>query len=167
MRRPPAVACETLDIDHGLGDGGWLRKIRSTGIEAALGAPLSLAKDPTKGEGNSRALSVEQWATSVLSIPATPAHSRTLRVPSVLCQAYTLEDDRLGILLVNLRADAEELVRVPMDPHDYGLPAGTYELRQVGMVDQHPMGTYPHQREMELMLPPREVVLLTASRLQE
>ena len=28
MQRPPAIHCGTLDIDHGLAEGGWLRKIR-------------------------------------------------------------------------------------------------------------------------------------------
>ena len=91
----------------------------------------------------------------------------TLRVPSVLCQAYTLADSQLGILLVNLRADAEEVVRVPIDPRGYGLAAGAYELRKVGMKGAARVGTYPDQREAALKLPPREVVLLTATRIRE
>jgi hypothetical protein len=167
MQRPPTVACGTIDINHGLGDGGWLRKARSAGIEAALGAPLSSAEDPLNGKRDSHALSVEQWAKSVLAAPATPARTAALRVPSVMCQAYTLEDDQLGILLVNLRTDVEEVVRVPLDPPGYGLAAGTYEIRQVGMKGADRVGTYPDQREAALQLPPREVVLLTATRLRE
>ena len=46
---------------------------------------------------------------------------------SIACQAYTLGDDRLGILLVNLRSDLDETVHLPVDPAAYG-NLGTDEL---------------------------------------
>ena len=85
---------------------------------------------PEQGRSTPRDLSVERWASGLVAMPVAKPRNPTLRVPSVLSQAYTLNDGRLGILLVNLRADSEELVRLTVDPAAYGLAAGTYEIRQ-------------------------------------
>lgn len=91
------------------------------------------------------------------------AKNPTIRVPSALCQAYTLGDDRLGILLINLRRESQESVRLPVDPISYGLPAGTYELRQASAADRQRLGVFRDRREIKLGLPPREVLLLEAT----
>ena len=81
-----------------------------------------------------------------------------------MSQAYTLADDRLGIVLVNLRPNAEETVSLPVDPVAYGLLAGSYELWQTGLAEQRPLGVFPRLREIKLRLPPRAVVLVEARR---
>jgi hypothetical protein len=162
MQHPPAICCGTIDIDHGLAEGGWLRKIRYARPSTDLQAFRLPSEKTNRNQDNPEALTVERWAKSMLAVPATPAQNRTLKVPSIMCQAYTLGDNRLGILLVNLRSDAEELVRLPVDPVSYGLPTGTYELRQAGVAGQHSLGVYPRLREIELNLLPRAVVLVDA-----
>jgi hypothetical protein len=164
MQRPPAVRCKTITIDHGLGEGGWLRKIRYAQPNPELRALPSSGQPSAPGKDRAKGLAVEEWAKGMLAIPATPARSRTLRTAAVLCQAYTLGDDRLGILLVNLRADSDEVVRLPVEPTSHGLPAGTYELRQVGAAGRGRVGDFAGRHEMELKLPPRVVVLVTATR---
>ncbi|MBN1417671.1 MAG: hypothetical protein JXP34_02785 [Planctomycetes bacterium] len=164
MQRPPAVDCGTIEIDHGLAEGGWLRKARFS--EDARNQEW-IAPPPEEGEdGAARAkeLSVEEWVKDMLVLDATPAKTPAIRVPSVLSQAYTREDDRLGILLVNLRADAEETVRLIIDPVSCGLPAGHYELVRVTMDGPVPQGTFRDRRELATTLPPREVILLKARR---
>ena len=112
MQRPPAIRCGTIDIDHGLAEGGWLRKIRFAQAQfRSFGVRVVSARNRTRDQDRPGELSVEQWVKSMLAVPATPARNRTLRVPSIMCQAYTLGDDRLGILLVNLRSDSEESVQ--------------------------------------------------------
>jgi len=166
MQRPPAVRCGRIAIDHGLSEGGWLRRIRYAQPNPELQALPSSVHPSAPEKDRSKDLAVEEWAKGMLAIPATPAPSRTLWTPSVLCQAYTLGDDRLGILLVNLRADSEELVRLPVEPASCGLPAGTYELRQAGAAGRGRVGEFSGRHEMELKLPPRVVVLVAATRVK-
>jgi hypothetical protein len=165
MQRPPDIRCGTLDLDHGLAEGGWLRKIRfaKTADDRQI-FPLP-AEEPNRDRDNPKELSVEKWVKEMLAVPATPAQNRILQVPSILCQAYTLEENQLGILLVNLRSGSEETVRVPVNPASVGLSMGRYELRQTGVVVQRDLGVFSDQREIELNLPPRSVVLLEARKL--
>ena len=163
MQRPPAVECGTIEIDHGLADGGWLRKIRFSQPPPDLEDVVPLPDAPPDDRQASDDLSVEEWARGLLAIPAVAAKNPTIRVPSVLCEAYTLGDDRLGVLLVNLRRESEGAVRLPVDPISCGLPAGTYELRQATAAGQQRLGVFRDRREIELGLPPREVLLLEAT----
>jgi hypothetical protein len=165
MQPPPAIRCGTIEIDHGLAEDGWLRKIRYAEPSSVLSAFGLSPKKPARHQDGAGELSVEEWVKGMLAIPATPARNRTLKVPSIMCQAYTLKDKRLGILLVNLRSHAEELVRLPVDPIAYGLPAGSYQLRQAGVAEQRSLGQFPRVREIELKLAPRAVVLVEATKL--
>jgi hypothetical protein len=164
MQRPPSIACGTLDINHGLAEGGWLRKIRfpRETPEGRATPPVRQGRD--QGAIHSRELSVEQWATGLMAIPVAKARNPTMRVPSVLSQSYTLRDDRLGILLVNFRPDSEELVRLPVDPAAYGLAPGTYEIRQDRAGAYRSLGVFSGRHEVELKLAPKDVVLVTATR---
>lgn len=164
MQPPPAIRCGTINIDHGLAEGGWLRRIRFAKPNSVLSAFGLSAENPSRGQDGTGELSVQQWIKSMLASPATPAQRRTLTVPSVMSQAYTLADDRLGIVLVNLRPNAEETVSLPVDPVAYGLLAGSYELWQTGLAEQRPLGVFPRLREIKLRLPPRAVVLVEARR---
>jgi hypothetical protein len=166
MQRPPVLQCRSMDIDHGLAEGGWLRKIRYGSTKGEPGFIPSPPTKPGKDQDRAKELSVEKWAQGLLAIPARPARQRTLRVPSVLCQAFTLGKDRLGILLVNLHANLEERVRLPIDPTSHELPAGTYELRRVGIAGQHRLGAISSPQGVELDLPPRETVLIEATRVK-
>jgi hypothetical protein len=162
MQQPPTVDCGTIEIDHGLGENGWLRNVRCGGLEAAIGAPLLPPQEATHDDTHAHAVSVEQWAKSVLDVPITAARTRTMEVPSVLCQAYTLDGQCLGILLVNLRADHDEVVQVPVEPSQYGLPEGVYDLHRLSMTDHCRIASDPEQRTIEVTLPPRELILVTA-----
>jgi hypothetical protein len=162
MQTPPAIGCGTIDIDHGLADGGWLRKIRYAKASPDLSAIGWPSEEPIRDQRRGGELSVEQWASAMLAVPATPAHNRTLKVPAVACQAYTLPDNRLGILLISLRPDSHESVSLPINPASYGLPAGSYELRQTDAAGQRSLGVISGSGEIELKLPPRTVVLVEA-----
>jgi len=165
MQRPPAIECGTIEIDHGLADGGWLRKLRFSGAERALESIVPSADWPEDDETGSKDLSVEKWVKGLLALGATPAKSPTLKVPSVICQVYTLDEDRMGILLVNLRRDAGEPVRLSVDPVSRGMSDGEYELRQVTASGSSDLGTFRSRREIATTLPARDVVLLQATRL--
>ena len=91
MQRPPPFACGTLEINHGLAEGGWLRKIRfpreqPDGRVHSTGPPRR-----DQDEAHSKDLSVEQWASGLMAIPVAKPRNPTMKVPSVLSQAYTLE----------------------------------------------------------------------------
>jgi hypothetical protein len=165
MQRSPKFQCGTLEIDHGLAEGGWLRKVRFSQPVSELPGLRLPPEKPAQDQDRAKELSVEQWVKGMLAIPAAPARNRTIQVPSVMAQAYTLGDDRLGILLVNLRSDAEELVRVPVDPESFGISKGTYSLRQIGVAEQRSLGEFPRMHEIEIKLPPRAVVLVEAKKL--
>lgn len=161
MQRPPEFSCGTLKVDHGLAEGGWLRRSRFPGGKPPAPAPAST---PEPNEARAKELSVEQWATGLVSTPfATPRRS-TLEVRSVLGAAYTLGDDRLGVLLVNLRSDAEEIVRLLVDPTAHSLPPGTYAIAQDRAAEHRSLGATASRRDVELRLAPRDVVLVTATR---
>jgi hypothetical protein len=165
MQRPPDFHCGTIEIDHGLAEGGWLRKIRFDKPAADLpGFRLPLEKTD-RDQDHAGELSVEQWVKGMLAVSATPTHSRTLKVSSILCQAYTLGDDRLGILLVNLRPDLNELVHLPVDPVSYGLQKGAYAFSQTGDAELRSLGVESRRRVIEVVLPPRAVVLVEAVKL--
>jgi hypothetical protein len=91
---------------------------------------MPFADRPSDDETASKGLSVDKWVKDLLAVGATPAKNPTLRIQSVVCQAYTLGSDRLGILLVNLRRDSKEPVRLTIAPVSCGLTGGEYELRQ-------------------------------------
>jgi hypothetical protein len=167
MQRPPVIRCGNIEIDHGLAEGGWLRKIRFGSSKGEPGFIPSPPNKPSLDQDRSKGLSVEKWAQGLLAIPARPARQRTLRTPSVLCQAYTLGQERLGILLVNLRADSKERVRLPIEPTSHGLPPGTFELRRIGISGQNRLGTVSSPQEIDLDLPPRETVLVEAIRVNK
>jgi hypothetical protein len=162
MQRPPDLRCGTIEIDHGLADGGWLRKIRFDRPPADLAGLLQSPNKPAGDRQRAGELSVEQWVKDMLATPATPAQSRTLKIPSIACQAYTLGDDRLGILLANLRSDLDETVHLPVDPAAFGLAKGSYVLSQTGDGGRTRLGIEAHRRVIEVLLHPREVVLVEA-----
>jgi hypothetical protein len=165
MQHPPEFRCGTLDLDHGFAEGGWLRKIRFSGSAPDIRAFGLDPKELDRKREHPEEITVAEWSKSLLAIPATPSKTRTLRVPSVLCQAYTLDDDRLGILLVNLRSNAEELVHLPVDPVSYGLAPGKYEIQQAGSDDRRLLGESFGPHEIELKLPPRNLILVEARRI--
>jgi hypothetical protein len=165
MQRPPSVECGTIEIDHGLAEGGWLRKARFSKDPRVLESAVPFADSPADEKDRAKELSVEQWVKDLLALDATPAKNPTIRVPSVVCQAYTLEEDRLGILLVNLRRDAKEPVRLTVDPVAAGLARGEYRLEQVTVGGKSDMGEFRDRRKVESALPPRGVILLVAERL--
>jgi hypothetical protein len=55
-------------------------------------------------------------------------------------------------------------VQLTVDPVSCGLPAGTYQLRQVTMDTQKDLDVFDNRHEIRVALPPREVVLLSAER---
>jgi hypothetical protein len=160
MQRPPEVQCGKLSIDHGLGQGGWMRKIRFP--EGGPKWKDVLPETQASGDAATRpsATTVEKWVKEMLAVPATPARSRTLEVPVVMAQAFTLGDDRLGILLVNLRRSGEETAKLTIDPARYGLRSGAYALARVAADGSEDLGRFEDRRAVELHLPPASVVLL-------
>ncbi len=169
MQRPPIFSCSTIEIDHGLADGGWLRKLRFSNTDRALQSVMPIpekpADKPADTTTSSNDLSVQEWVRGLLAIGATPAKNPTIRIPAVMCQAYTLGNDRLGILLINLRRSVRETVSLTVDPGSCGLPGGRYELRRTGAGDQHRLALFQDRHTIEVALPSRDVILLSATRL--
>ena len=165
MQRPPLFACGTVEINHGLAQGGWFRKLRFPRemSEGRNAPPVLQGRD--HGDDHSRELSVEKWASGLMAIPVAKAHNPIMKVPSVLSQAYTLKGNRLGILLVNLQHDSEELVRLPLDPRVYHLAPGTYEMRQDRAGASRVLGVFSGRQDVQLKLAPKDVVLVTATRI--
>jgi hypothetical protein len=161
MQRPPQLACGTLAIDHGLARDGWLRRSRFPRGEPT-GPPRSGAVSGDHQDARAKELSVEQWATGLVAIPFARTLRHTLSVPAVQCQAYTLGDDRLGLFLVNLRTDAEETVRLPVEPTAYGLLQGTYRIARDVAFSHRSLGTVSGRHEVVMRLGPREFVAVTA-----
>lgn len=164
MQRPPSIECGTVDINHGLAEGGWLRKIRFSKEARTLASTVPFSDQRAGDKDRSKELSVEQWVQDLLALEAAPANNPTIKVPAVACQAYTLGKDRLGILLVNLLRDSKESVRLTVDPIAVGLARGEYELLQATAGGKSGLGKFRDRREIELALPPRDVVLLAAKR---
>ncbi|MBP7937248.1 MAG: hypothetical protein KA354_21605 [Phycisphaerae bacterium] len=162
MQRPPIMECETLAINHGLAKDGWFRRIRYPQAEPDLKAALPTSSQPGGEHRESDQLSVEDWAKGLLSTPAALARVPTIHVPAVISQAFTLGDERLGILLVNLHRDRDEAVRVSVNPGSCGLRKGSYELRRITAAGGQNLGIFQNRREAEVQLPPRDVVLLAA-----
>jgi hypothetical protein len=78
--------------------------------------------------------------------------------------AYTSGDDRLGLVFVNLRGEREQSIRLTIDPAAFGLGAGTFQLLHSQIDSRSDLGSFDGRRELELSLPPREVVLIEAVR---
>jgi hypothetical protein len=124
MQTPPKLTCGSFNIDRGLAEASWLRKIRFPHKTTETYEPTAVTKDDDTPKADSHELSVERRAQGLMATPIATAQHPTLRVPSVLCQPYTLGDRRLGILLVNRRPETEEIVLLPVDPVASGLPQG-------------------------------------------
>jgi len=167
MERPPVIPCGTIEIDHGLAEGGWLRDLRFSKGSRAIESILPLPVQPAGRKTPSKELSVEEWVKGLLAIGATPARNRTIRVPAVMCQAYTLGKDRLGILLIQIGRGAQNLKGLTVDPVSCGLPGGRYELRRVSAASESILGQFRDRIQIQVALPSREVILLTATRLEE
>ncbi len=73
MHRPPEIDCGTIEIDHGLAEGGWLRKIRFDQPRTVLPGLLETPEKPAGNQDRPGELSVEQWVKEMLAAPATPA----------------------------------------------------------------------------------------------
>lgn len=161
MQAPPPLDCEMLDVDHGLSQDGWLRKIRFPAGRTQ--PPIPPPPDSHSQKGAPKELSVEKWATDLLATPFAVPRNKTLKVPSVLCQPYTLGADRLGILVVNISTQ-ERSLRLPIDPASYGLAPGTYELSKEGPGGRVALGTLDPRKDLDLKLEGAETVLVTARR---
>ncbi len=122
MVAPPPFKCSAINLDHGLAEGGWLRKLRFRDVKTAAAAlDLRDVSDAPAIEQSTEArkktdLSVEQWIKLMLAAGATPAATQSLTVPSVLCTSFSLAENRLGLIFVNLRRGASVSLRVPVDP---------------------------------------------------
>jgi hypothetical protein len=166
MQPPPTIACEPIKLDHGLAEGGWLRKLRFADKKTAAQS-VGFATEPPRRDddpepGEKPDLSVEEWVGAVLAAGATPASKSSIQVPSVLNAAYTLDNTRLGLVLVNLKSDAEQTIRLTVDPTAFGLKEGEYELRRCDGISTTALGRFAGQRELDVRLPSREVVLVEA-----
>jgi hypothetical protein len=82
-----------------LAAGGWLRNLRFSGKKAAAESVGVATETDSASGGKSDELSVEAWVAEVLSADAPPAVTESLTVPSIECAAYTLNDERIGILV--------------------------------------------------------------------
>ncbi len=164
LQRPPAIVCDSIDIDHGLAEGGWLRTIRFSQDTAELQRALSIPDEGQKDQTDSEGITVEQWAKSMLALPATPAKSSTMRVPAVVGQAYTRGDSRLGILLVNLPSNADSEIQLEVDPVACGLPPSTYSLKRITADGERRLNDVHDRSKITLQLSPGEVALLEAVR---
>ena len=147
-----------------MGENGWLRKIRFSRPAPKMKDVLPVPDSPGGATTKPSGISVEKWVDEMLAVPATPARSQSFRSPAVLAQSFSLGDDRLGIILVNLRRGVEESARLTVDPLAVGLRAGAYDLTQATTDQVQKLGSFENRREVEVRLPPAGVVLLAAAR---
>lgn len=158
MHAPPKLQCKDYSVDHGLDSDGWVRKVRFRDVGTALkGVGLEIADGDKKTEQD---LSVEQWVKDMLAAGATAAQSKTITVPSILSAAYTLSDNRLGILLVNLQPDEAQSIPFTFDPSQFGLPDHQYSVQLKGTTSSQPLGTATKLIPIQLKIPPREMILV-------
>lgn len=166
MEHPPAFECDTIELDHGLAEGGWLRALRFAGKEKAARAVGIAVKEPEKNEPKTagRELSVDEWIGEVLAAGATPASRPSIRAASIQSAAYALGDDRVGLLFVNLKRDAKQSVRFKFDPAAFGLAEGDYSVRRRTIDSSTELGRVSGVTAMDVELPPREMVLIEFER---
>jgi hypothetical protein len=161
MQPSPDLSCSQYMVNHGLGTDGWVRKVRFSSADTALkGVGLN---DLESSQGKSDAekdLSVERWVKDMLAAGATAAQSQSITVPSIISAAYTLDDDRLGILLVNLISDRSQSLDFKFDPTEYGLPTGDYAVHSKTASSQLSLGNTQTRTSIPIQIPPREVVLI-------
>jgi hypothetical protein len=165
MQQPPELQCESIGLDHGLADGGWLRKLRFENKETAakaVGLPVDEKKRTESEATSSQAndLSVERWVKEMLALGATPATTTTIDVPAVLCNAYSAADNRVGVLFVNLNATSSTKVDVPLDRFAAHLSGDTFRLVRRTMDGSTDLKKLDGMNSVAVELPPREVVLL-------
>ena len=162
MQRAPEIKCDMIDINHGLSDGGWLRKIRfgqdATDLQRSLAIPENTEPNQDDGDG----ITVEQWAKSMLALPAAPAKHPSIRVPSVLGQAFTLNASRLGVVVAHLRLDAPTDIQVVVDPTACHLPTGRYSLARITSDKRLELPGFQNRQTISLRINPGEVLLLEA-----
>ena len=165
MQRPPQFECAETKLEHGLGQGGWLRELRfDSPQKAAAAISLDLkqesAQSTSKEQSDSETgLSVERWVADMLRVGSATATTQTLRVPSIVCNAFT-RDDRLGLVFVNLK-QSKQTIRFPLDPSHYGLPSSDRFLSRCRTLDgEHTGPMIRSGKSITLRLPPREVLLL-------
>jgi hypothetical protein len=169
MQPPPPIQCETFQLDHGLAEGGWYRKLRFSGDLKKAADALELAEpkeveqtaDTERGQ-----LSVERWVADVLAIPAKPANQATIEVPAVASAAYTSGDTRLGILLVSVQARPVEPVSLSIDPERYQLAPGEYQAELVTQDGAESLGRLRAVKTFDIALPAREAELLEVTKVE-
>jgi len=158
MQRAPRVRCDKLRVNHGLAEGGWLRTLlfpkTSNASEAA----------PSPADQGGAGPTVEEWVASLATFPSTAAQTDTMSVPQVTAQAYTFGNRRLGIVLVNLAAEGQVEVDVPVDPVGCGLPPGRYRAARVTVDGREQLRSFEDRATLRVSIPAREVVLVEASR---
>jgi len=165
MQQPPNFQCETITLDHGLAIGGWLRKLRFESKETAakaIGLPIEEKKDnPSDAKNSSSAdLTVEHWVKEMLELGATPATTKTVDVPSIVCNTYSTTDHRVGVLFVNLHATDSTRLDVPLDRLVTHLTHKNVRLIRHTIDGATDLEYHAGMSSVAIDLPPREVVLL-------
>jgi hypothetical protein len=165
MERPPSLRETKIELDHGLADGGWLRKLRFTDVKtAAKAVGIASAEDDVEREKTDGTelpkLAVEQWVKDMLAIGATPAKTTHISVPSVQSGAFTTSDGRLGILVVNLDGEKPTTIEIPANYIKQHVREKVVQLRRT-TVDASAVREFVlDNKSVSLDLPPREVMLL-------
>jgi hypothetical protein len=156
FHRPPAIECPLLEIDHGLAEDGWWRRL------AGLDQPMEEEVEPA-APADDGDWSVHEWMQSMAKLPTNAARKPALIVPSVLSQAYALDRERLGILLINLQRGEAVPVDVPIDPASCGLGSSRYRVERVTAEGRRNLGHHSVPSVVSLELPSWEFVLIEAS----
>ena len=108
---------------------------------------------------------LSDWLAFVESLTVDPAQTKGFSVPEVMAQAYTLDNDRLGILLINLRSTNEVVLQLNLDLRNYGFESGEYSVRLMSLDGVKELGKFKRNVTVCLSLSPRKVLLMECKRI--
>lgn len=171
MLPPPKFEDPKVQLDHGLGANGWLRKLRFpadgklapevvqqwTGNETAEDKEAE-NEETAANAGRSNELSVEKWIADMVALPAPVAETQFLTVDAIQLQAFGY-NNKVAIALVNLQPEPISIeFEIPI--HRYNL-ASDFQWRLLdGSVAPIAGPSTAVGNKVSIQIPPRKLVLL-------
>jgi hypothetical protein len=88
--------------------------------------------------------------------------SGVYRAPAVVQQVWRYQDEKLGVLMVNLDGDSALEVSFALDPSEYQMEGQSYRIWQVTKGSSEEIGTWAMGEDLRVtvQLPPRQIILV-------